>query len=266
VAGIACGAVSDGGSVGVPQCGGECCSRACAPHRSGLFVCQPPSGCHPTGEVCTTDSDCCGGVGTPNSQGVMCSKANATDPVGRCDNGQACRPAGAVCKLATSSCNAENNCCAGNVNQNPFVCQQDNLGIPRCTLAGKPCDDAGSKAGQACATSADCCGLSCVPNPSYTPGGSAPPFVCGGQCVGQGGSCTTAADCCPGLPCTLPPGSTRGTCGNPPPPPDAGPPPPVDAAVPDGGTCAEYGQSCTTNSDCCNSVPCTNGRCVYIIK
>src|ERR1044071_2715009 len=81
------------------------------------------------------------------------------------------------------SCNAENNCCSGNVNQNPFACQQDILGIPRCTMTGKPCDDAGSKVGQACASSADCCGVACVPNPAYPGSPSAPPFVCGGECV-----------------------------------------------------------------------------------
>jgi hypothetical protein len=127
--------------------------------------------------------------------------------------------------------------------------------------------------------------------------------VCGGICIGNGGACTTSADCCPGLPCTIPPGSTRGICGTPPPPGDGGrpdasfppdgtpppddatppppddatppppddatPPPPDDATPPpDGGPppCAEYGQVCTTNGDCCNGVPCTNGRCVYIIK
>jgi hypothetical protein len=196
--------------------------------------------------------------------------------VGRCDNGNACRPAGAVCKLASMSCNAENNCCSGNVNQNPFACQQDILGIPRCTMAGQPCNDGGSKAGQACASSADCCGLACVPNPGYTADAGAPPFVCGGECVRTGGGCSTAGDCCTGLPCTIPPGSSRGVCGVPPSNPDAGPPPPPDGSstdagppppLPDGGpSCAEYGQSCTMMSDCCNNVPCTNGRCVYIVK
>jgi hypothetical protein len=230
-----------------------------------------------------------------------CSKTNPTDPVGRCDNGNACRPAGAICKLATTTCNAENNCCSGNVNQNPLVCQQDILGIPRCTMTAMPCSDAGIKTGQACATSADCCGLPCVPNPSFTADGGLPPFVCGGICVGNGGACTTAADCCPGLPCTAPPGSTRGICGRPPvgdsgtpdatppgddatppgddatpPGDDAMPPPGDDASIMDvdipetstdsGPPCADYGQVCTSNGDCCNGVPCNNGRCVFIIK
>ena len=281
IAGQACGGsmIIDGGGVndaGVPSCGGECCSRACAPHRSGLLVCQPPSGCRPTGEICASDIDCCGFDGIKGQTGNgFCNKTNATDPVGRCSNANSCNPAGSVCKLATMTCNAENNCCSGNVNQNPFVCQQDILGIPRCTMAGQPCTDAGSKAGQACASSADCCGLTCVPNPGYTPDGGLPPFVCGGKCVGSGGTCSTSADCCPGLPCTLPPGSTRGVCGSPPSGDGGGTVdarPPADVDIPDVPTdapkppCAEYGQVCSSNGDCCNGVPCNDGRCVYIVK
>jgi hypothetical protein len=212
-----------------------------------------------------------------------CSKSSPNDPVGRCDNGNACRPAGAICKLRTMSCNAENDCCAGNVNRNPLVCQQDLLGIPRCTLKGEACTDGGSRAGQACATSADCCGLPCVPNPNYTPDGGVPPLVCGPVCVGNGGACTTGADCCPGLPCIMPPGSTRGTCGQPPTG-DAGPPPPPpdggggydgsvppDAGVPDAPSdgprpCTMYGQLCTSNNECCDGVPCTNGRCLIVVN
>jgi hypothetical protein len=283
LAGEVCGvgAASDGGVVrndaGVPVCGGECCSRACAPYRGGVLVCQPPSGCRPTGEVCRSDEDCCGFGGIKGQTGTgNCSKANASDPVGRCDNGNACRPAGAICKIATMSCNAENNCCAGNVNQNPFVCQQDILGIPRCTMKGESCADAGSRAGQACATSADCCGLPCVPNPSFTPDAGVPARVCGPVCVGSGGACTTGADCCPGLPCIMQPGSTRGTCGQPPtgdggvtPPPDGSAPP--DAGIPDAGrdgppVCTEYGQICTSSNECCDAVPCTNGRCLIVVN
>jgi hypothetical protein len=55
---------------------------------------------------------------------------------------------------------------------------------------------------------------------------------------------------------------------------DGGPPPGdatiVDAPVSDGYTpppgCAGYGQVCTMNSDCCNGVPCTGGRCLIIVN
>jgi hypothetical protein len=39
--------------------------------------------------------------------------------------------------------------------------------------------------------------------------------------------------------------------------------------LPDGGVgdsgipCAQYGQLCNNSGDCCNGVPCTNGRCLY---
>jgi hypothetical protein len=269
LAGEACAAGAGDGGTGVPSCGGACCSRACAPYKGGIPVCQPPSGCRPTGEICRTDADCCGFGGIQGQTGVgNCSKTNPSDPVGRCDNGNACRPAGAICKLATMSCNAENNCCAGNVNQNPYVCQQDILGIPRCTMKGESCTDGGSRTGQACATSADCCGLACVPNPSFTTGSSMPAFVCGGTCVGTGGTCSTGADCCPGLPCIATPGSSRGTCGGQPPR-DAGTVTPPDATVPDSGvppSCAEYGQVCASTSDCCNGVPCVGGHCIILVN
>jgi hypothetical protein len=119
--------------------------------------------------------------------------------------------------------------------------------------------------GGACASSADCCnGAPCVPNP-----GGSPPYVCSGSsCVQACGSCTNNADCCPGTACDLPPGSTHGTCG-----PcgggyDGGTSP-GDGGTPttDGGGgyvdagCGLYGQVCSTASDCCYGLPCTNGRC-----
>jgi hypothetical protein len=130
------------------------------------------------------------------------------------------------------------------------TCKQDNLGIPRCLAAEIDCTDPSGYIGKGCSTSADCCNLPCVPNPSGNP-----PLICGGtQCVPSGGSCTTTADCCAGIPCIVAPGATKGTCNNPPPPPDGGTP------------CAAYGQQCTTSGDCCNGVPCTNGFCVIIVN
>ena len=255
IAGTVCGTFDGGiGDGGIPPCGGNCCSRACAP---GLYpnveICQPPSGCKPTGEICGIDDDCCGSA---NNKGggngsVTCAKGTPDASAGRCDNGTACRPAGAICKLATSSCNAENNCCAGNVNQNPLVCQQDLNGIPRCTGVGQCLDagvspDGGSLVNKQCSSSADCCGLPCVPNPN-----GPPPYICGTGCVQQGNKCTTNGDCCKGLPCT------NGVCAFP--SPDGGTL--TDGGTTDGG-CALYGQLCSVNGDCCNGVPCTNGRCV----
>lgn len=271
------GTLADGGIVmndgGIPQCGGSCCSRACAPWGpTGVLVCQPASGCRPVGELCSSDSDCCGGPGVPgplpsSGKTVKCNIV-APNVVGVCENPQGCKPNGDICRLQTNSCSATDNCCAGNVQQFD-TCKQDILGIPRC--ANAVC----AAASNGCATSADCCNnVPCVPNPGYTPGGNAPEFVCGATaCVPTSGLCTTSADCCPGNICSIPPGGTKGTCSPLTPPSGAdgggggdsgasdGSPGDTDAGAP----CSLYGQTCTTAADCCNGVSCNGGRC-YILQ
>ncbi len=251
------------------SCGGSCCSRKCAIYApSGRSICQPASGCRPTGEICVTSLDCCGSATLPDGtlSEVTCARANPADVVGKCDNGKRCSPAGSICKLATTSCNATDRCCSGTVQQNPLRCQQDALGVPRCLIGAIDCTTAPPPpAGTACASSADCCGNPCTPNPA---GG----FMCGdvGSCVPVAGACTTHADCCPGTPCVFAPGSSSGRCGGVLLP-DGGVVPVPDAGVaPDGGGgtdaggppgCALYGQVCTLSGDCCDGVPCTGGRC-----
>jgi hypothetical protein len=257
------GSASDGGTVfldsGLPTCGGPCCSRACAPWGpTGVLVCQPASGCHPVGDVCVADVDCCGATGLPggSNKPVTCDLSGG-GPVGICRNPMGCKPNGDVCKLATMSCNSSCDCCAGNC-ETEDTCKQDNVGVPRCT--GAQCVAPGSS----CASSADCCnGAPCVPN-----AGGNPPYVCyGSSCVPACSACSNNADCCPGTACEQPQGSVTGTCG-----------PCHGGGTGDGGTsgdggttngdggyadagCALYGQVCTTSSDCCNGVPCTSGRC-----
>jgi hypothetical protein len=243
------GADFDPATQELPTCGGECCSRACFPYGpTGVLICQPPSGCRPTGELCYEDSDCCGGPGQPDSgSNVMCQKAAGFN-VGRCDNGNSCSPAGAICRLQSGSCNANANCCAGNVLQYN-TCLQDALGIPRCAVAGCKLTDPGCDpgdcdptgvAGMACASSADCCGLPCV----AVPGSES--FVCAAACQMTGSSCTSNTDCCSGLPCVIPGGATAGTCGM-------------------NQGCADYGQACDAQNLCCNGLPCSNGICQGII-
>jgi hypothetical protein len=209
-----------------------------------VLVCQPPSGCRPTGEVCGDDADCCGSAANPDGEisDVRCSKVDGNS-LGRCDAGNACTPAGGICRLQDQSCNENANCCAGNVLQFD-TCKLDNLGIPRCLAAEIDCTDPSEYEGMNCATSADCCGLPCTPSGS----GEFPPLICGGeQCVSSGGVCTTTADCCAGLPCVIEAGSSQGTCGD----------------TPIG--CSEYGQACTTADDCCSGLPCENGVCGSVI-
>ena len=239
--GVVCsGLGADGGTVyidgGLPQCGGGCCSRSCAPWGpTGVLICQPASGCHPVGDVCTDNNECCGGYGA--SPTVTCNKANPTDPLGVCSNPTGCKPNGDICRLQTMQCNATDECCSGNV-QTMDTCHQDSLGVPRCSYAGDAgCIPAGADAG--CSSSADCCNLNpCVPN------GDAG-YTCYPQaCVPVSGVCTSNADCCPGGECI------NGSCKG-----------PTDGGTTDAPTCAGYGQICTQSSDCCNNVPCTNGRC-----
>ncbi|HLK35152.1 MAG TPA: hypothetical protein VKU41_00280 [Polyangiaceae bacterium] len=187
-----------------PSCGGPCCSRRCAPYGpTGVLVCQTASGCHPVGDICTTDADCCGSAGLPGGSGkpVSCSIAPGST-VGVCVNPHGCKPNGDVCKLSTMSCNSSCDCCAGNC-ETQDTCKEDNVGVPRCTAA------ACLGAGQACASSADCCnGLPCVPNT-----GTGPVYVCGStSCVASCGACTDSADCCGGQ-CNAVLGSAKGVCG-----------------------------------------------------
>jgi hypothetical protein len=276
------GSASDGGIVrvdsGLPACGGPCCSRACAPWGpTGVLVCQPASGCHVVGDLCTTDGDCCGSAGLPGgSHKPVTCVITPPDTVGVCRNPMGCKPDGDVCKLKTMSCNSSCDCCSGNC-ETMDTCHQDNVGVPRCAAA--QCVNAGG----ACASSANCCGgAPCVPNPAV---GGTPPFVCSGsQCIPACGGCTNNADCCPGTSCVVAPGSTHGVCG-----PCGGGGGGGDAgALPDGGsgggggggagdgaggggggggtgggTCAQYGQICQTAANCCSGLPCTNGRCQF---
>ena len=242
-----------------PTCGGSCCSRLCAPYGpTGVLICQPASGCHPVGDLCTKDTDCCGSAGLPGGSGTPVT-CNITPPfvVGVCRNPQGCKPDGDVCKLKTMSCNASCDCCSGNC-QTQDTCKLDSVGVPRCS--GATCVQAGG----ACASSANCCnGLPCVPNPSGNP-----PYVCGmNKCNMACGPCTINADCCPGTQCELAVGSTSGICG---------PCNPTTtttttttsgattatATTGSGPTCAQYGQACTQASDCCNNVPCYGGACI----
>ncbi|HTM45474.1 MAG TPA: hypothetical protein VL137_10990, partial [Polyangiaceae bacterium] len=194
------------------------------------------------------------------------------NPIGRCENGNSCTPAGGICRLQTVSCSANANCCSGNV-LNHDTCKQDNLGIPRCLAAEVDCTDPANYVGKACASSADCCNLPCVKNPN----GDVPPYVCAAECVPSGGSCSNTADCCSGVACILAPGSTAGTCAYRQPPPPGGTPNPDGGGTttPDGGNpppppnppnCADYGQGCNTTADCCNGVPCTGGFCKIVIR
>jgi hypothetical protein len=247
----------------------SCCSRLCAPYAAtGVRVCQPASGCRVNGDLCRKDSDCCGAAGTglPGDGNVTC-EIEAGKAVGICRNPKSCNPQGNVCHFKDYTCSissARNDCCAATGNSG--VCQIDNLGVPRCNGLGATC----RTAGETCASANDCCNQApCVPDaagllhcyavPVGSDGG-----VPGPACVPKGGSCSINADCCPGSTCIQKVGSTQGVCGDATPPP--GTDPVKDAGAPGSDVpapiCAEYGQICTTNADCCNGIPCWNHKCM----
>lgn len=252
-------------------CGGNCCSRSCAPFGpSGKSVCQPESGCKLEGNTCRADSDCCGWSGSPQPVDgpFVCVKDSSAQEFGVCGKGMSCREPGSLCGKAleydgttVAVCNANNNCCESDgfpsqyCNNNPEnCCRRDALGIPRCLLTvGTTCTTP-VPAGTACVTSADCCGKPCVNG------------VCGDKCVDKGGECTNTSDCCPGIPCVIAPGATKGFCGGGTLP-DGGVTPDGGSQdggnLPDGGTCSLYGQQCASSAECCNSIPCTGGTCRY---
>ncbi|RYZ47162.1 MAG: hypothetical protein EOO72_00175, partial [Myxococcaceae bacterium] len=89
-----CVTVSGGGAGGCLQdgnpCSGSsnCCSRTCVDLGFGTTVCQPVSGCRPTGDYCTNDGACCGGEKLSNA--VDCRES-------RCDKPNGCNPVGNIC-------------------------------------------------------------------------------------------------------------------------------------------------------------------------
>ena len=248
------------------DCNG-CCSRLCTPYApTGVRVCQPASGCRVNGDLCRRDSDCCGAAGTglPGDGNVVC-EIDAGKALGICRNPRSCNPQGNVCHFKDYACSvssARNDCCAGVGNSG--VCQLDFLGVPRCNGLGTTCIVGGG----ICSSAMDCCNLMpCVPDGTGLLRCYAPPMTTldagvPSACVPAAGPCSINGDCCAGSTCIQPIGSTQGICGIPPrspPPSDAGA---VDAST---NTCAEYGQTCTTASDCCNGINCWNGRCMDVI-
>ncbi len=267
---------------------GDCCSRLCAPGPTGKFICQPATGCHVTGDVCQTDKDCCGGdstSGLPGAGNIQCDKEPG-EPVGICNNGQACTPQGNVCHYKNYYCDissASNSCCSAvgssgrcllgtdnvlrcngfddsvcvglNENDRCSLCQLDSLGVPRCNGLGT-C----RLAGETCSNASDCCNdLPCVFDPVDQR------LECGATISGCDGPCTTNADCVAGSTCVTQTGSIQGTCQCPVvTPPDSGAGGTGSGGTPStGGSCSLYGQTCTTDGDCCSGVPCSGGVCKF---
>jgi hypothetical protein len=255
-----------------------CCSSYCGSYgNSGSTICQPAGGCRILGDLCRQNSDCCGGdqmactlegagdvvcnifdkargLGTCSvPSGTNCPNpavcTNPNDP--GCSN-STCIPEGDVCHCTQydpktgicvtsggtplpSGCsvNSVNANCCGATGASKMACRLDKVGVPRCFTATACVATGGS-----CATSADCCGNVCLPDPNGH-------YVCGATtCVPTGGKCSATSDCCPGEGnvCIIPAGQTTGVCGNP-------TPPPADGGMPP--QCSHAGQNCSTTQQCC---------------
>ncbi len=241
-------------------CTSSCCSRSCGSDgaAAGHKICQNPSGCHPTGELCQVDSDCCGWDQTVDPHGggqaAFCSKNAVTDQFGRCNSGGGCNEPGIICKIdstATCSASTANNCCealnlpsGSSCNSDPNnCCRQDSKGVPRCILDYARCKP-GTPApiGQLCGSDADCCGNPCT----FSLENGKNVGRCQASCVADGGSCTTTSDCCGGG-CVKPPGSTRGVCQTP-------------TCTPK--DCSSYPGKCGVMSDGCGGFTADCGPCV----
>jgi len=176
---------------------------------------------------------------------------------------------GGICKLTGgNACSNSQSDCECPESPKVKCCAFDRLGLPRCLGSGT-CSgaDGGTgifkgtdpnccrKAGDTCATSAECCNLApCIPDSSgtYRCLGSTPDG--GTACVQSQGTCTATGDCCTGLICFIEAGAPSGTCI---------PPKPTGS---DGGIlCGLLGQNCNSDVGCCGGLSCmyapTNTPC-----
>ena len=239
--GTICGAsipLPDGGSVDV-NAQNDCCDghkAVCKLDSSGLPRCfgggsaSCPTGytgkdscCIPAGDECQFKDQCCGGAPCVPGQGgkLRCTVAN--------------------CKAVGTQCDPQQNqCCSGT------DCRPTDTGIYGCQPppsggtpdAGTP--DAGTcnVNGATCTNNSDCCSDRCL-----TESGTCQAPL---ACQPKGSVCTTTADCCSGYSCSIPAGSTSGTCQT--------------------GTCSGAGQACNgyDPNECCTGLSCldsTNFTC-----
>jgi hypothetical protein len=227
-------------------------------------TCQRVSSCQVSGDFCTADSACCGGI--PNGS-VDCGNTNS-----RCDYGQSCRAPGTICGKPVDAAgnpillpdgsvftvNAETNCCSGvKVNGVEQTCRLDEVGVPRCFGGGSAqcprgyTGEAGCciPAGNVCDFADQCCdGSACVPGADGVRRCAAAQTCkeLGTTCDPNAGS---ASGCCAGTAC-LPASELTHAC---------------QVSQSDGGaTCRPNGtgstSACIQNSECCSNV-CTNGHC-----
>jgi hypothetical protein len=192
---------------GVPRCFGGG-STACPAGYTGQSGC-----CIDSNQACQFSGQCCNdALCLPGDGGFYCTTPN-------------CSPVGATCTPSASNC-CNGTQCLRTSELAGYACQNPPSGGG--TDGGST--DAGTCAanGSACAAGVDCCSQICS-------GG-----VCQAPVVCQplAGVCTSSADCCSGLGCSVPSGSTTGTCQP--------------------ASCGAISQPCSTRAACCTGLNCLN--------
>ncbi|HEY1904717.1 MAG TPA: hypothetical protein VGG91_01675 [Myxococcaceae bacterium] len=210
---------------GIPRCFGGI-SQSCPTGYTGEAGC-----CVAAGGECNLKDECCGGAPClPGQDGKL-----------RCSSAPSCKPVG-------DTCQSTNDCCSGS------DCRPTDTGVYACQPKPPPGTDAGtpdagsgdagtpdagvcSGNGGTCSTNTDCCSDRCIGDPGNRT--CQAPLAC----EPQGSACTSTADCCTGYACSIPPGSTTGTCQT--------------------GSCTGAGQACTVNDQCCTGLSCLDSTNYY---
>ncbi|HET6984625.1 MAG TPA: hypothetical protein VFI53_20945 [Myxococcaceae bacterium] len=207
-------------SSGIPRCFGGA-SAQCPTGYTGQ-----PGCCIAAGNECQFKDQCCGGSPcVPGQDGKL-----------RCATASSCKTAGTTCDPQA------NDCCSGTTcgrTDTGYACQTPPAGG---TDAGTPdagTPDAGvcNANGATCSTNTDCCSDRCIGDPGNRT--CQAPLAC----QPQGSTCTSTADCCTGYSCSIPNGSTTGTCQT--------------------STCTGAGQACTVNDQCCTGLSCLDSTNYY---
>jgi hypothetical protein len=199
------------------QTDGDCCDRFTCDAESSACV-APPS-CHPTGEACAADAECCVG----SCLGGMCAAcsrpgAACTDEVGCCGSAGCvdgicvgCGPLERPCPDYDHCCLGEclwQELCVGCLDQRDQCYEDANCCNGGSCFQGRCAICSGINA--PCTASSECCSGLCLET-------DVDGFRCVGECRGAGVACVENQSCCSGLcefsVCTSPACVSHDDCG-----------------------------------------------------
>jgi hypothetical protein len=194
-------------SSGVPRCFGGGSSSCPAGYTGQLPCCIGPN------LNCQFSDQCCNGARClPGDGGFYCTTLT-------------CLGVGTLCTPGPSA-----NCCNGTscLSTGEFGTYACQVPPPSSDGGGGSADAGGtcSANGRSCDAGTGCCSQLCSAGACQTPG----------VCQPLNGACTSSADCCSGLGCSVPGGSTVGTCQP--------------------ASCPGVGQACSAQVACCTGLAC----------